>query len=133
MGTAPGPWFTSPGKCGLPDNEKRHLVEVADVIDLSGAVPRPVACSAHTSLPGAPGGAPPAGSSGSTAADSMALGGVSQQARDKAVAEVCGAVAKALGVSLDQVNVKAKTAEKLGPVGQGQSMEAHAVVLLQRA
>jgi 2-C-methyl-D-erythritol 2,4-cyclodiphosphate synthase len=41
-------------------------------------------------------------------------------------------VAKALGVRLDQVNVKAKTAEKLGPVGMGQSMEARAVVLLTR-
>ncbi len=41
-------------------------------------------------------------------------------------------VAKALGVGLDQVNVKAKTAEKLGPVGMGQSMEARAVVLLTR-
>ena len=39
-------------------------------------------------------------------------------------------VAQALGVALDQVNVKAKTAEKLGPVGMGQSMEARAVALL---
>ena len=42
-------------------------------------------------------------------------------------------VAKALGVASDQVNVKAKTAEKLGPVGQGQSIEARAVALLVRA
>jgi 2-C-methyl-D-erythritol 2,4-cyclodiphosphate synthase len=42
------------------------------------------------------------------------------------------AVAKALGVGLAQVNLKAKTAEKLGPVGMGQSMEARAVVLLTR-
>jgi len=42
-------------------------------------------------------------------------------------------VAKALGVNTDQVNVKAKTAEKLGPVGMGQSMEARAVVLLNKA
>jgi 2-C-methyl-D-erythritol 2,4-cyclodiphosphate synthase len=41
-------------------------------------------------------------------------------------------VAKALGVQPDQVNVKAKTAEKLGPVGMGQSMEARAVVLLKK-
>lgn len=41
-------------------------------------------------------------------------------------------VAQALGVMPDQVNVKAKTAEKLGPVGMGQSMEARAVVLLSR-
>jgi len=42
-------------------------------------------------------------------------------------------VAKALGVQPDQVNVKAKTAEHLGPVGMGHSMEARAVVLLTRA
>ncbi len=41
-------------------------------------------------------------------------------------------VAKALGVQPDQVNVKAKTAEKLGPVGMGQSMEARAVALLSK-
>ena len=39
-------------------------------------------------------------------------------------------IAKALGLDNSQVNVKAKTAEKLGPVGQGLSMEARAVVLL---
>lgn len=39
-------------------------------------------------------------------------------------------IAEALGLALAQVNVKAKTAEKLGPVGQGLSMEARAVVLL---
>jgi len=43
------------------------------------------------------------------------------------------AVAQALGVGLEQVNVKAKTAERLGPVGQGQCIEARAVALLQRA
>ena len=42
-------------------------------------------------------------------------------------------VARALGVAVDQVNVKAKTAEKLGPVGQGQSIEARAVALLRKA
>jgi 2-C-methyl-D-erythritol 2,4-cyclodiphosphate synthase len=41
-------------------------------------------------------------------------------------------VAKALGVQPGQVNVKAKTAEKLGPVGMGQSMEARAVALLKQ-
>jgi len=45
---------------------------------------------------------------------------------------MCIAVAKALGVAPAQVNVKAKTAEKLGPVGQGQGIEARAVVLLRR-
>ena len=39
-------------------------------------------------------------------------------------------LAGALGLAADAVNVKAKTAEKLGPVGQGQSIEARAVVLL---
>ena len=39
-------------------------------------------------------------------------------------------IADALGIEVSQVNVKAKTAEKIGPVGQGLSMEAQAVVLL---
>jgi 2-C-methyl-D-erythritol 2,4-cyclodiphosphate synthase len=39
-------------------------------------------------------------------------------------------IAQALGLQPGQVNVKAKTAEKLGPVGMGQSIEARAVVLL---
>ena len=37
-------------------------------------------------------------------------------------------VAHTLSIELDQVNVKAKTAEKMGPVGLGQAMEARAVV-----
>jgi 2-C-methyl-D-erythritol 2,4-cyclodiphosphate synthase len=41
-------------------------------------------------------------------------------------------VARALGVAPGQVNVKAKTAEKLGPVGQGHSIEARAVALLTK-
>ena len=41
-------------------------------------------------------------------------------------------IAGALGLQLNQVNVKAKTAERLGPVGQGLAMEARAVVLLHR-
>lgn len=41
-------------------------------------------------------------------------------------------IAQALGVATSQVNVKAKTAEKLGPVGQGAAIEAQAVVLLMR-
>ncbi len=40
-------------------------------------------------------------------------------------------VAAALQMDLNQVNIKAKTAEKLGPVGSGQAIEARAVVLLQ--
>jgi 2-C-methyl-D-erythritol 2,4-cyclodiphosphate synthase len=41
-------------------------------------------------------------------------------------------IAEALGVAAGQVNVKAKTAERLGPVGMGQSIEARAVVLLTK-
>ncbi|WP_418314790.1 2-C-methyl-D-erythritol 2,4-cyclodiphosphate synthase [Piscinibacter sakaiensis] len=39
-------------------------------------------------------------------------------------------IAQALEVSVDQVNVKAKTAEKMGPVGRGEAIEARAVCLL---
>jgi len=39
-------------------------------------------------------------------------------------------IAQTLGLRLDQINVKAKTAEKMGPVGLGQAMEARAVALL---
>lgn len=41
-------------------------------------------------------------------------------------------IASTLGLLPSQVNVKAKTAEKLGPVGQGLSIEARAVALLFR-
>ena len=41
-------------------------------------------------------------------------------------------IALALALELDQVNVKAKTAEKMGPVGLGQAMEARATVLLHK-
>lgn len=39
-------------------------------------------------------------------------------------------VAEVLGLAPSEVNVKAKTAEKLGPVGELQAMEARAVCLL---
>lgn len=39
-------------------------------------------------------------------------------------------IAGIVGLHLDQVNVKAKTAEKMGPVGEGAAMEARAAVLL---
>lgn len=39
-------------------------------------------------------------------------------------------IARALAVPMEQVNVKAKTAEKMGPVGLGQAIEARAIVLL---
>lgn len=42
-------------------------------------------------------------------------------------------IAACLGVAAEQVNVKAKTAEKMGPVGEGRAIEARAVCLLARA
>jgi 2-C-methyl-D-erythritol 2,4-cyclodiphosphate synthase len=45
---------------------------------------------------------------------------------------MCAHIARALGIDLAQVNVKAKTAEKMGPVGEGRAIEARAVCLLQR-
>jgi 2-C-methyl-D-erythritol 2,4-cyclodiphosphate synthase len=42
-------------------------------------------------------------------------------------------IAKALALDVGQVNVKAKTAEKMGPVGEGLAMEARAIVLLTLA
>ena len=39
-------------------------------------------------------------------------------------------IAERLGVAPSQVNVKAKTAEKMGPVGRGEAIEARAVCLL---
>ena len=41
-------------------------------------------------------------------------------------------IAAALGVAEDAVNVKAKTAEKMGPVGEGRAIETRAVCLLYR-
>ncbi|MGZ5187490.1 MAG: 2-C-methyl-D-erythritol 2,4-cyclodiphosphate synthase [Caldimonas sp.] len=41
-------------------------------------------------------------------------------------------IAGAIGIAIDQVSVKAKTAEGLGPVGRGESMEARAVCMLWR-
>ena len=41
-------------------------------------------------------------------------------------------IAQALLVPIEQVSVKAKTAEKTGPVGQGEAIEARAVCLLVR-
>jgi 2-C-methyl-D-erythritol 2,4-cyclodiphosphate synthase len=42
-------------------------------------------------------------------------------------------LAAVLGLQTEQVNVKAKTAEQLGPVGEGRAIEARAVCLLVRA
>ena len=41
-------------------------------------------------------------------------------------------LAELLGVSADQVNVKAKSGEAIGPVGRGEAIVADAVVLLSR-
>lgn len=46
---------------------------------------------------------------------------------------MCERIAAALELSPEQVNVKAKTAEKMGPVGEGLSMEAQAIALLRAA
>ncbi len=40
-------------------------------------------------------------------------------------------IADILEVNLTRVNVKAKTSEKMGPVGEGLAIEARAIVLLQ--
>ena len=42
-------------------------------------------------------------------------------------------IAQCLGLASDSVNVKAKTAEKMGPVGEGRAIEARAVCLLMQA
>ncbi|MDH4465726.1 MAG: 2-C-methyl-D-erythritol 2,4-cyclodiphosphate synthase [Acidovorax sp.] len=46
---------------------------------------------------------------------------------------MCAVIAQAVGVTVSQVNVKAKTAERLGPVGQELAMEARAVALVYGA
>ena len=42
-------------------------------------------------------------------------------------------LAQALGIDAGQINVKAKTAEKMGPVGELKAIEARAVCLLVRS
>lgn len=41
-----------------------------------------------------------------------------------------GNIARALSIDVGRVNVKAKTAEKMGPVGLGQAIETRAVALI---
>lgn len=41
-------------------------------------------------------------------------------------------IAQALGIAEDQVNVKAKTAENMGPVGELKAMEANAAALIYK-
>jgi 2-C-methyl-D-erythritol 2,4-cyclodiphosphate synthase len=43
---------------------------------------------------------------------------------------ICASLATALGAPIETVSVKFKTAEGVGPVGEGRSCEAQAVVLL---
>ena len=45
---------------------------------------------------------------------------------------MCDRIAALLRLPRDAVNVKAKTAEKMGPVGEGRAIEARAVCLLLR-
>ncbi len=52
------------------------------------------------------------------------LGGVKAAIRDS--------LAKLLAVPADAVNVKAKTGEKVGHIGRGEAIGAHAVVLIQK-
>lgn len=40
-------------------------------------------------------------------------------------------LAEVLGIEAARINVKAKTAEKMGPVGEGRAIESRAVVLLE--
>mgnify|MGYP001794391480 CR=1 FL=1 len=42
-------------------------------------------------------------------------------------------IAQLLGISETQVNVKAKTGEKVGPIGRQEAMDADAIVLLVRS
>ena len=49
------------------------------------------------------------------------------------IAAMCESIAGGLALAPEQVNVKAKTAEKMGPVGEGKAMQAQAVVLLLAA
>jgi 2-C-methyl-D-erythritol 2,4-cyclodiphosphate synthase len=49
------------------------------------------------------------------------------------ISAMCLSIARSLGIDPDCVNVKAKTAEKMGPVGEGRAIEARAVCLLMRS
>jgi 2-C-methyl-D-erythritol 2,4-cyclodiphosphate synthase len=48
------------------------------------------------------------------------------------IAAMAARVAEAVGIDAGLVNVKAKTAETMGPVGEGRAIETRAVCLLQR-
>ena len=49
------------------------------------------------------------------------------------IGAMCERIAQALGIAVDCVNVKAKTAEQMGPVGEGRAIEARAVCMIARA
>lgn len=46
--------------------------------------------------------------------------------------QIAARVAELLAISVDEVNVKAKTGERVGPIGRQEAMDADAVVLLVR-
>ena len=48
------------------------------------------------------------------------------------IGAMCAVIAKTLGLEIDQVNVKAKTAEKLGFVGREEGIACEAVALIER-
>jgi 2-C-methyl-D-erythritol 2,4-cyclodiphosphate synthase len=48
------------------------------------------------------------------------------------IPEMVGNIARELGMEAGDINVKAKTAECLGPVGRGEGIEAEAVCLITR-
>ncbi|MEX0702034.1 MAG: 2-C-methyl-D-erythritol 2,4-cyclodiphosphate synthase [Planctomycetales bacterium] len=45
---------------------------------------------------------------------------------------IAARIAELLGISIEQVNVKAKTGEKVGPIGREEAIAADAIVLLLR-
>ncbi len=49
------------------------------------------------------------------------------------IAEMRQNVARALGISVDQVSIKAKSANGIGPEGRGEAVSAQAIALIERA
>jgi 2-C-methyl-D-erythritol 2,4-cyclodiphosphate synthase len=47
------------------------------------------------------------------------------------IGAMCERLSSVLGITREQVNVKAKTAEKIGPVGEGRAIEARAICVLR--
>jgi 2-C-methyl-D-erythritol 2,4-cyclodiphosphate synthase len=48
------------------------------------------------------------------------------------ISAMVGNIARDLGMEAGDINVKAKTAERLGPVGRGEGIEAEAICLIMR-